>query len=54
MVFGAPQGAEGATAFTYELAAADGEGGRNLTRGLGALAILGIGLAGAALRRRSG
>jgi putative membrane protein len=52
MAFGAPKGADGATAFTYELAAADGEGSRNLQRGLGALAILTAGAAVAGLRRR--
>ncbi|HEX2175388.1 MAG TPA: hypothetical protein VHG70_05715 [Nocardioidaceae bacterium] len=39
MAFGAPEGA-------------DGEGSRNLTRGLGALMLLALGAAAATLRRR--
>lgn len=51
MAYGAPEGAEGLTAYSYELAAVDGEGGRNLTRGLAALAIFGT-AAGLLLLRR--
>ena len=36
MAYGAPADAVGNTAYSYELAGADGEGGRNVGRGLGA------------------
>jgi putative membrane protein len=52
MAFGAPQGAIGLTAYSYEIKGEDGEGGRNLTRGMGGLAILGAGAGVFALRRR--
>ena len=52
MVFGAPEGAIGLAAYSYELKGEDGEGGRNLTRGLGGLALLGAGAAAFGLRRR--
>ncbi|WP_426566948.1 hypothetical protein ACPPVT_10595 [Angustibacter sp. McL0619] len=53
MAYGAPEGATGQTAYTMELAGADGESGRNWGRGLGALAIFAIaGGAAAALRQR--
>lgn len=52
MVFGAPEGAFGLAAYSYEIKGEDGEGGRNLTRGLGGLALLGAGAAAFGLRRR--
>ncbi len=51
MAYGAPADAAGQTAYSYELAGADGEGGRNLGRGLGAAVVLALG-AGAGLLRR--
>jgi len=41
--FGAPEGATGSAAYSFELAAATNEGGRNVTRGLLAIAALGVG-----------
>lgn len=38
--FGAPEGATGSAAYSFELAAATNEGGRNVTRGLLAIAAL--------------
>jgi putative membrane protein len=52
MAFGAPEGATGLTAYSYTINGADGEGGRNLVRGLGGLAVLGAGGGVFALRRR--
>ena len=52
MAFGAPADAVGLTAYSYVIQGDDGEGGRNLTRGLGGLAILGAGGAVFGLRRR--
>lgn len=53
MAYGAPEGATGQTAYTLEIAGADGEGGRNWARGLGALAVFAIGGgAAAAVRQR--
>jgi putative membrane protein len=53
MAYGAPANAAGATAYSLELAAADGEATRNWGRGVGALAIFAIAaLGGAFLRRR--
>ena len=52
MAFGAPSDAVGLTAYSYVIQGDDGEGGRNLTRGLGGLAILGAGGAVFGLRRR--
>ncbi|HSK56156.1 MAG TPA: hypothetical protein VK908_12925 [Jiangellales bacterium] len=52
MPYGAPEGATGTAAYSIEIAGADGEGARNLGRGLLALAIFG-GVAGVtALARR--
>lgn len=42
MAYGAPVGAIGETAYSFELAGADGEGSRNLGRGLGAAAIFAL------------
>jgi putative membrane protein len=52
MLFGAPADAQGFTAYSYELLGDDGEGSRNLLRGLGALGLLGLSFGGIALRRR--
>ena len=52
MAFGAPTDAIGLTAYSYVIQGDDGEGSRNLTRGLGGLAILGAGGGVFALRRR--
>ena len=52
MLFGAPADAQGLTAYSYELLGDDGTGSRNLQRGLGALALVGLGFGGLALRRR--
>ena len=52
MAYGAPTDAVGNTAYSYELAGADGEGGRNLGRGVGALAVFGLAGGAAFLRRR--
>jgi putative membrane protein len=52
MAFGAPEGAVGLTAYDYIITGDDGEGGHNLARGLGGLAILGAGGGVFALRRR--
>ncbi len=52
MAYGAPDGASGVTAYSLELAGESGEGSRNLGRGLGAIAVLGLGTGAAALVRR--
>ncbi|GAA4355401.1 hypothetical protein [Angustibacter luteus] len=53
MAYGAPQGADGETAYSLEIAGADGESSRNWGRGLGALAIFAIaGGAAAAIRQK--
>ena len=52
MAFGAPEGAMGLTAYTYEIRGDDGESGRNIARGLGGLALLAAGAGAFALRRR--
>jgi putative membrane protein len=52
MAYGAPEGAAGVTAYSLELAGMDGEGERNVGRGLGALVVLGLGTGAAALVRR--
>lgn len=51
MQYGAPEGAIGLAAYSYEIKGEDGEGGRNVARGLGGLAVLAAG-AGALLFRR--
>lgn len=52
MAYGAPAGAAGQTAYSMELAGADGEGGRNLARGFGAAGAFALAaLAGLARRR---
>ena len=52
MVYGAPKGAIGLAAYSYEIKGEDGEGGRNVTRGLGGVAVLGAAAAVFAMRRR--
>ena len=52
MVYGAPEGAIGLAAYSYEIQGEDGEGGRNAARGLGGLAVLAAGAGALALRRR--
>ena len=52
MAYGAPDDATGFTAYTYELLGDDGEGGRSMKRGMGALALLALGGVAFALRRR--
>lgn len=52
MAYGAPAGAAGATAYSLELAGMSGEGSRNVGRGLGAMAVFGLGAGLTVLRRR--
>jgi putative membrane protein len=52
MAYGAPEGAQGLTAYTYEIRGEEGEGEQNWSRGLIALAIFAAGT-GLALWRRS-
>ncbi len=52
MAYGAPAGATGLTAYSFVVQGEDGEGGRNLTRGLIGLGLLGVGTGVVGLRRR--
>ncbi len=52
MAYGAPEGAEGLTAYSFVVEGENGEGGRNMARGLAGLAVLGAGAGAFALRRR--
>ena len=52
MVVGAPADSVGLAAYSFEVKGEDGEGGRNLMRGVAGLALLGAGGAVFALRRR--
>ncbi len=52
MAYGAPEGAQGLTAYSFELLGDDGQGSRNTKRGVAALALLGAGAGGLLLRRR--
>ena len=52
MAYGAPEGAQGLTAYSYELLGDDGQDSRNTKRGLAALALIGLGAGGLVLRRR--
>ncbi|TNM43243.1 hypothetical protein FHP29_05965 [Nocardioides albidus] len=54
MAYGAPKGSTGLTAYTYVIEGDDGEGGRNLARGLTGVLLLGAGAGVLALRRRLG
>ena len=51
MAYGAPAGATGATAYSLEISGANGKGGTDIGRGVGALALFGAG-GGLALYRR--
>jgi len=51
MAYGAPAGATGATAYSLEISGANGNGGTDIGRGVGALALFGAG-GGLALYRR--
>ncbi len=52
MAYGAPEGAAGLTAYSYVIQGEDGEAGKNWTRGLAGMALLGLGAGGFLLRRR--
>jgi putative membrane protein len=52
MVYGAPDNAIGLAAYSYEIKGEDGAAGRNLAKGLGAMALLGAGAGAFMLRRR--
>ena len=52
MAYGAPEGAVGLTAYSFVIQGEDGEGGRNLTRGLLGLAVLAAGAGVLAARRK--
>ncbi len=52
MAYGAPEGATGLTAYSYVIQGEDGEGERNVARGLTGLGLLGAGAGAFALRRR--
>ena len=52
MAYGAPQGAEGATAYSFELAGVDGQGSANLGRAAAAAGVFGLAGGSVLLRRR--
>lgn len=52
MANGAPEGALGLTAYTFEIKGQNGEGGRNVVRGVTAAVVLALGLGAIGLRRR--
>lgn len=52
MAYGAPDGARGLTAYSFVLQGEDGATGRNLTRGLLGVALLGLGGGAFVMRRR--
>ena len=52
MAYGAPEGAMGLTAYSFVIQGEDGEGGRNLARGLLGLGVLAAGVGVLAARRR--
>ena len=52
MAYGAPADAAGATAYSLEISGANGDGGRSLGRGAGALALFGSGAGLVMFRRR--
>jgi putative membrane protein len=52
MAYGAPEGADGLTAYSYIIQGEDGEDGRNLARGLTGGLLLAAGAAAFAVRRR--
>ena len=51
MAYGAPEGAQALMAYSYAIEGEDGEGGRNVARGLAGLALLGVGAGAFAFRR---
>ena len=51
MAYGAPEGAQALMAYSYAIEGEDGEGGRNVARGLAGLALLGAGAGAFAFRR---
>ena len=54
MAFGAPEGAVGATAYSLEIAGADGVGATNVGKGVAALALFAAaGVIATVLRRRA-
>ena len=52
MAYGAPEGARGLTAYSFNIKREDGESTRNVARTVGALAVLGAGGGLFFLRRR--
>jgi putative membrane protein len=52
MAYGAPEDASGLTAYSYIIKGEDGEGGRNMARALGGLAVFGAAGGMFLLRRR--
>ncbi|WP_374968936.1 hypothetical protein [Terrabacter sp. BE26] len=52
MAYGAPTGAEGATAYSFELAGVDGQGSANLGRAAAAAGVFGLAGGSVLLRRR--
>ena len=52
MAYGAPANATGMTAYSMEISGANGDGGTNVGRGVGALALFGAGAGLALFRRR--
>ena len=52
MAYGAPEGAAGATAYSYELAGVDGEGSANAGRAAAAAGVFGLAGGSVLLRRR--
>jgi putative membrane protein len=53
MLYGAPSGSMGLMAYDFEINGSDGQASRNVTRGLLAVVLGGLGLGAFALRRRS-
>jgi putative membrane protein len=52
MAYGAPQGAVGATAYSFEIAGVDGAGSANLGRAAAAAGVFGLAGGSVLLRRR--
>ncbi|CAM5781712.1 putative protein OS=Cellulomonas persica OX=76861 GN=CPE01_08400 PE=4 SV=1 [Cellulomonas persica] len=54
MAYGAPEGATGATAYSIEIAGADGSGATSIGKGVAALALFAAaGVVGTVVRRRT-
>ena len=51
MAYGAPEGAQALMAYSFVIEGENGEGGRNVARGLAGLALLGMGAGAFAFRR---